>query len=326
MTGTTCRFCPQGHVVIERLEKDFGENFIPIAIHSYPGGQFYTDESYAYSQFLGLAAAPTAVIDRLYLASPLGSEYEMVGSGDNRLWYDIVAERIGTYADADINIEGMSADGAGNVHVDVTVRYAFRASNLNLNLLTVVTEDGISGVQLNNFVDSDAPVMADWEAGGPYGQTNTPYTFTNVMRGAIGTTFNGTGGYLPSEVEAATDYNVRISFAMPTHVADAANTRISVLMVDANTGRVINAARKAYSTGVCNVTGESSVSVRSESGLLRIESAGEFSATAYSPDGRPLGRGSSADVMNLDLRGYRGVAIVKVVKDGESVVKKIMLE
>ena len=326
MTGTTCRFCPQGHVVIERLEKDFGENFIPIAIHSYPGGQFYTDESYSYSQFLGLAAAPTAVIDRLYLASPLGSEYEMVGSGDNRLWYDIVAERIGTYADADINIEGMSADADGNVNVDVTVRYAFRASNLNVNLLTVVTEDGISGVQLNNFVDSDAPVMADWEAGGPYGQPNTPYTFTNVMRGAIGTTFNGTGGYLPSEVEAATDCNVRISFAMPTHVADAANTRISVLMIDANTGRVINAARKAYSTGICNMAGDGDVSVRTESGSLRIESAGDFSAAAYSPDGRLLGSGSGADAMSLDLRGYRGLAIVKVVKDGGSVVKKIMLE
>ena len=250
----------------------------------------------------------------------------MVGSGDNRLWYDIVAERIGTYADADINIEGMSADADGNVNVDVTVRYAFRASNLNVNLLTVVTEDGISGVQLNNFVDSDAPVMADWEAGGPYGQTNTPYTFTNVMRGAIGTTFNGTGGYLPSEVEAATDCNVRISFAMPTHVADAANTRISVLMVDANTGRVINAARKAYSTGVCNMACDGDVSVRTESGSLRIESAGDFSAAAYSPDGRLLGSGSGADAMSLDLRGYRGVAIVKVVKDGESVVKKIMLE
>ena len=250
-TGTTCGYCPQGHVVIERLAKDFGDRFIPIAIHAYDGGRFYSETARNYARFLGLAAAPTASIDRLYIASPLSSKYELIDSEGGRTWYDIVSERLGTYADADIDLTDVRINGDAGISVEASVKFGYDASNLNVNLLTVVMEDGRNASQTNNFVGSDAPIMAEWAEGGIYGSNPARFTYSDIMQGTDGATFNGNGGHIPSAVKADTEYKASITMPMPQSVSKPENTKVAVIMIDANTGRIINAAlRKMNTVGV----------------------------------------------------------------------------
>ncbi len=87
--------------------------------------------------------------------------------------------------------------------------------------------------------------MADWRAGGKYGTNPAAYIYTNVFRGLDGNTlYNGVGGKIPSEVEAGKSYNFNITMPIPQAVSKPQNMKYVVLMIDANSGRVINA-------GVC---------------------------------------------------------------------------
>lgn len=324
MTGTTCQFCPQGHVVIEHLENEFGDRFIPIAVHSYTGGTFYSEEAFNYSQFLGLSAAPTAVIDRMYLASPLNADYEMIDTKGGRLWYDIVAERIGSYADADISIGKIEATD-GKFNVKTSVKYAYDANNLNVNLFAVVMEDNLKARQQNAFVNSTAPIMADWEAGGPYGTPNAPYTYTSVMRGTYGSTFNGTGGFIPASVTAGESYEAEISFPVPVDVKEISNTKVAVVMIDANTGQVVNAAcGKTNTSGVEDVAAEADVRISAEGEGVAVRGNGNVAATAYSADGRVLASASGDDEVILLLGAHRGVVIVRAECAGATRIAKLM--
>lgn len=255
-TGTSCQFCPQGHVVMEKLEAEFGDRFVPIAIHGYTGGStFATSESQSYSTFLGLSAAPSAVIDRTYAAMPMGEGYHMI-TPEGGLWYDLVTSQMNKYADADITVSSSGVDETeSNVVVNATVKYAYNAKNLNVNILTAVLEDKLPSAQTNAFVNSDAEEMADWRAGGKYGTNPAAYIYTNVFRGLDGNTlYNGVGGKIPSEVEAGKSYNFNITMPIPQAVSKPQNMKYVVLMIDANSGRVINAVT-CKNSGVVGVDG-----------------------------------------------------------------------
>ena len=162
-----------------------------------------------------------------------------------------MSERLGTYADADIDLTDVRINGDAGISVEASVKFGYDASNLNVNLLTVVMEDGRNASQTNNFVGSDAPIMAEWAEGGIYGSNPARFTYSDIMQGTDGATFNGNGGHIPSAVKADTEYKASITMPMPQSVSKPENTKVAVIMIDANTGRIINAAlRKMNTVGV----------------------------------------------------------------------------
>ena len=328
-TGTNCQFCPSGHVTIERLEQDFGDKFVPVAIHGYTGGSMFSNTAtMPYAQFLGANGAPTARVDRLDgVLSAMGDGWKIIHAAGGT-WYDVVAKQLQKNADADIVINSVEV-GEEKTTIDAEVQYAFNCSDMNLNILTIVLEDNLNGKQNNVFAaysPEEAGDMKDWARGGKYGDSEPRFTFTNVFRGlANNSRFNGEPGFLPSTIKADEVYPVKFEMATPADVKRRENVHIVMAIIDANTGRVVNCATsKKTEDSVEGITESADAVVYVTDGAVRVYCPGDFHADVYSIDGTALASADARDEAEF-VTGRKGIVIVRVVKDGRTSVSKLAL-
>ncbi len=323
-TGQTCPNCSLGHAALDAIEKDFGDLVIPLSIHTYPGDSFSTTQAVALQEFLGFNAAPTGRVNRLAISSPMAIVGDNYYYKDNGVWYDYVVSELQEYADADINITSAEFDGEQyNVSVDVT--YALDMDNRNVNILTVITEDGLLGVQENNRANVEDAALGDWGKGGIYGSSVVVYTFHDVVRTYEGTTCNGTGGYIPATVVGGQAYTANITVADNKRITDPANTAVTVMLIDANTGLVINANRARISTtGVDSINADNGASAKVEDGNVVVKSESYVVADIYAVDGVKIASGAGHGQFSVDLNGYNGAIIVKLTNDRGTKVLKLL--
>ncbi len=272
MTGTTCQFCPGGIIAIEEMKRVAGDQIIPVAIHTYTGDNL-SDGLAGYSTALSLAAAPTARIDRLpIIASPLWTnnledddDYGMLSFSnkvDNDTWLDLMNRQLAELTTTDISIVPTFNTADQTISIETTVKSALNAEELSYSLFTVIVEDGIIGNQDNNYFSNPDPLLGDWGKGGKYGQrTVNNYVYEDVARATIGETFNGTAGVLPATMTANTKYNATIQAPLMGSVSNWNNAKAVVMIIDTNTGLVINAAVAKFTsiTGIEGVSGNASI-------------------------------------------------------------------
>ncbi|MCF0197998.1 MAG: Ig-like domain-containing protein [Bacteroidaceae bacterium] len=244
MTGTTCGNCPQGIIAIDKMKEVYGEQFIPISIHTYDGDA-WGGGLQGYSSYLGLQAAPTAVVNRKtevlmpMMQDPMTLDYTLTYYG--ALWMDRVAEELNdpTYVDVTATVK---ADATGEFSLPLTVRSALNAVNLNLNVFLVFMEDKLTAVQHNYFSSISDPLLGDWGLGGRYGQQSVAgITHNDVVRYVYGASYSGTAGLLPQSMKAGEDYTTTITGELPGTYEVLDNTKFAVLLVDANTDQIVNA-------------------------------------------------------------------------------------
>lgn len=258
MTGTGCQFCPQGIVTIEYLLDLYGDQIIPVAIHSYSGDKFGGYEHTAYTNFLGMNAAPMASIGRSAPVSPMYSnlaDYQFT-SPDGKTWLQTAEAQLSEMALADVKISDAVIDEASKkISVDMSVRFAVNKTDAAVNVFGVLMEDNLVGVQTNGLFNTEAPILGEWGKGGTYGKQSVLWYYDDVVRGtsAIETAgvysgFNGKGGYVPSNVVAGEWNDATFDFTLPTGIADQAKTKVCIILIDANTGEFINAAVQGCST------------------------------------------------------------------------------
>lgn len=331
-TGMGCPNCPVGIVSLENLERVYGDRFIAIAYHTYTS-DIYESGLTAYSTYLGLVAAPDGLINRKATKYPLGvvDNHYTYASPESDAWADVAEKDLEQLSDADINITAVYDGETDKITVPCTVRYALDATGLNVNLLTFVTEDGLPGYQDNNFYNTEDEVLGAWGKGGSYASSRVfPYTFNDVARAYIGDSYIGTGGYIPAEVTAGQDYKADITFTRPTTVKDIRNCNIVCMMLDANTGAYINAARTrlevinydAVDTPECN----DEVTVTAANGGVNVRTQGEATVTVYALNGSVLAQTSCHGQAVIALDGFQGMALVRVTFGDTSTVKKVIVK
>lgn len=245
MTGVTCPNCPQGIISIEACERQYGDAFIPISIHSYTGDDM--GAAFApYSTFLGLNGAPSARINRIN-----GTFYPMYGAGskvyydlkEQQLWYNIVAEELEKPALCDIDLTANLSQDGKNIDYAANLKYAVNTTQ-QTSLFLVVLEDGISSYQENNFGQSDAEGLGEWGLGGKYSEYYAyPVTHNDVVRAVIGDTFAGSLGFFPSQFTAGKVETATFSSMVPAATSDVNNLKAVAMLIDTQTGQIINAAR-----------------------------------------------------------------------------------
>ncbi len=246
MTGITCGNCPLGHIAIEHLRELYGNQFIPIGIHTYTGDPFANGLS-TYSSFLGLSAAPSGMVQRNGIISnpmvehPLTGEYTL--SFASSLWTDIVTAEMQIPADAEISAEYRLSEDGTTFDIPVSVKYALNANNLNLNLFVVMLEDSIKAYQENYKASIADPALGEWGQGGAYGQATVyDYIHNDIAAACWGASFNGTPGMLPQSMTAGQEYTTTLTgFTMPETITNANNSKVVVMLIDGNTDKVINA-------------------------------------------------------------------------------------
>lgn len=265
MTGSTCINCPLGIVAIEKCEQAFGERFIPVGIHSYTGdnlGSAFMD----YSAFLGLNAAPLARINRLPgTYSPmyhLGDEFYYRDIEDEPLWYDVVSAELNHLTTAQLLLTAQADEANQQIDYSVDLQYALNATNQQLSLLIVLLEDQVTSYQFNAFSSATSETLAEWCNGGPYAEYAIyPYVHNHVVRSVIGQTFSGTIGLFPSELQSGITYNAKLSSSVPASIVNLQNLKAVAMLIDTQSGEVINAIQSAVSTegqGIENIAAETS--------------------------------------------------------------------
>lgn len=246
MTGVDCPNCPLGILSIEKCEKAFGEQFIPVSIHTYTGDPWMGNLE-AYSQFLGLNAAPSARINRTagtyYPFVSVGGEYKDTYP-ESPLWYDIVAQELSRLAPCDINLTAVQSENGKNIDFSTSLRYAVNADNQQLSLFVIVMENGLEYYQANNLGSLEMDILGPWGAGGiNSGAYAYPVTHNDVVRSVIGQTFSGTIGLFPATVEADKTYTSNFSASFPQAIEKVENATAVAMLIDSQSGEVVNACR-----------------------------------------------------------------------------------
>ncbi len=333
MTGTTCINCPRGILAIENLEKIYHDQFIPISIHTYQGDALNTGQD-GYSGFLGLAAAPSGIVQRNgIISSPIGDDFytfEPTFSNGFNLWADYVASEMNKPADADIDATVSVNEVAQTYSVPVSVKYALSAKNLNLNLFLVILEDGIISFQQSNVGGQTHPIFGEWGKGGRYDDAvNYNVTHNDVVRSTMNT-YNGFGGYLPQTVEAGKEYTATLGdYEIPGTITDINKAKAVVMLIDANDGRLINAVCAkfpGYAAGIDDVqTDKGNHAIGYANGRLMVVGEGATTVQVYSISGALLGSATGNGSFDMPLDNYNGSVIVKATSAGKTLVKKILI-
>lgn len=255
MTGIDCPNCPLGILTIEKCEKAFGDKFIPISIHTYTGDP-YAGTMGGYSQFLGLNAAPSARINRIegiYYPMDSSTGTYIDSNPTAPLWYDIITRELSTLASTDISLDAMLSQDGKTINYQSDIRYALNTTDQQLSLLLVVLEDGLVNYQASNLGSLDYEILGEWGQGGAYSSAYVhPFTHNDVARLVVGQTMSGTIGLYPSTLEAGKVYTANLSSTYPASIADPANASVVAMLIDSQSGEVINAAKsrvRPYSEG-----------------------------------------------------------------------------
>ena len=261
MTGTTCQNCPLGILAIENLEEIYGEQFIPISIHTYTGDQLASGMS-GYTSYLGLSAAPSGLVNRSGdISYPMATDPETgdyVFSLDGELWLDLVMEEMETPADFDVDATVTVDDDGATFATDITICSAMKNTSLNLNFLIVLLEDSVISYQYNDLYNTVDDNLGEWGYGGIYASSVVyNYPHMDVCRYAYGDTWAGASGYFPQSMAAGEESTVSITdLSVPGTIDDIDRAKMVVLIIDANTDKIANAVSvnfPGYTTGISSV-------------------------------------------------------------------------
>lgn len=251
-TGIGCQFCPQGHYAWDYLSGIYGDKIIMAAYHTYSGDQYASGMSPYADTFLGLSGAPTAKINRgEEVSSPMvnevrdGKYYYMFNSPDGSCWADVIAKEFETDAVANLTVSATFDNATSRVTMPYSASFAIDMEKQNIGLFVIVTEDNLPGYQQNYFGDKTPETVVgieEWCQGGKYGSTIVaPFYQNHVARAIVGSSYYGTTGLIPATITGGDEYTGNITFDKPS-VNDINNCSVICMMIDANTGRVINNA------------------------------------------------------------------------------------
>ena len=250
-TGTWCPNCPRGMVGMHVMEEQYGDRFIGIAIHN---DDPMAIASYDQSQFKKNAMAvlkgyPGCVVDRTIYCDPycgldLTSKHCNVG--------EVVGPLMATQecpADVEVSASWTDADETQlQFDVATTFRYS-EASDAPFALMLVVMSNGLTGTtsewtQINKFAEEGNeytdPDMDYWSKGQRY-QTGVVYDHVAVDVAGVNSGIAGSIS-LPLVCGEAQHYNYDFDLASNAIIQNKENVRAVALLLNTETGSVVNAA------------------------------------------------------------------------------------
>lgn len=284
-TGTWCPNCPRGTVGMELLEEAFGERFIGIAVHNddpmtipaYDGSQFRRSVTSALGGF------PAATVDRSYKCDPyMGYTLQMHFQTDA-----IVEQALNQKAVADVNVTAQWADQAQeSIDCDVATTFYYSDPEARHALVVVATADGLSGetqkwLQCNEFMDRTwyDPDMDEYV----YGERWMKVDYNHVAVAVEGVE-NGISGSITSPLASLETQHFSQRLTIPaTLLQSGARYHVVAMLVNTETGQVVNAAKSAPLTIASGIA-----SPGSESVLQGTEAAGCYTLQGIKIEERAL--------------------------------------
>jgi hypothetical protein len=254
-TGVVYNYSPMGISVREKLCETYGAKVLPIVIH-----HMDVMEIVEYNEFLSLTNSSYAYVNR---RKPVDVYYgDEVKSPDGSFYYN---ERYGIDRDirkalnmvvpGSVSVRAVWADEDHNkIDISADTQFEMDADNHPFLLGFVLLEDGLSGTgsawaQVNGFADNNPfpedPIFDKW-VNMPSKIEGMKYDYVPV---AAWSPYKGIEGTIPTSVKAgqANPYTFRADITGNSHIQDKTKLTAVALLLDKNTGRIINAGQAIIS-------------------------------------------------------------------------------
>jgi thiol-disulfide isomerase/thioredoxin len=254
-TGTWCGWCPRGFAALEHMSAKYPD-FIGIAYH-------YGDAMQVTSTFPNTVSGyPGAWFDRKESGDPFYGVNEVGAFPVEQEWLD----RCNEFTPVALDVTAAYQSGESNL-IDVTATATFAAdmNDLNYKLTYILIADDLYGegsdwIQSNyhaSYYTSESVLsqtgvqeLADFCAGGKYGQSSVAGLHFNDVA-IIANNQKGIANSIPSSVKNLESVNHTYQFDVTKAnnldgvnlVQNRSKLRVVALLLDANTGYVINGAR-----------------------------------------------------------------------------------
>lgn len=231
-TGTWCGWCPRGHVWMEYMADNYPDRWIGIGVHN---GDPMVNDTYDSWMAGQIGGYPSGVINRQLEVDP--SDFE-----------DAYNEALDAFAFADIEMEATMTEDR-TVTVDISADFAGNV-NRELRFAGVVIEDDVTGTSSDydqvNYYSFQSQNIAltgaghDWQA-----QTNpvpaAEMLYEDVARELLGG-IDGEAGSIPNPITAGAIVTHTFTHSLSPDYNEE-HVRIAVLMIDQESGAIVNAAQ-----------------------------------------------------------------------------------
>lgn len=339
-TSVKCGWCPRGLVSLGQLEKAYGEDIVLIANH-YPSFQAQNDDPLgdaSYQKVLdtyGINSAPLAMVNRQYQGDPYYDAPTFVSAVRNQ-----------GISEANMVLKAGAAGMGSNINAEVTLDFAIDAEAGAYGIAYVFTEDGITGIDQDNyftyylnqymqkyptmtaeqiiqalFGDESGYVDPEIAALCTAGTTYQP-EFNHTSRSIINPLGSEKEYALP-EVKAGTPVKVSSRLTLPT-VNNRKNVKLAALLIDLGTGVVVTGRQVALgnesnASAIDEVEGAAAqISVNNGAFDVKADNA---KAEVYSVDGKLISSCTVNGEASLPTFG-KGVYVIRVVANGKVYTEK----
>ena len=235
-TGMWCGYCPKGIVAMDILEEKYPDEYIGIALH-------YDDpmEVRDYREAMNFPSFPSGWFNRKYLSvDPMVvieengvEQYSSLYGGFETLFLQAQAEQ--TLADLSVT----TAEENGQLKATAQLRFAVDRNDAHYQVAFVVVEDSVQDKTYyqTNYFSGMQPALGGYEKLPP--RIINP-VFNHVARGVYDD-YRGIPGSVPAQLVAGETYTFAYVIPMPETVKDMARVKIVALLIDTQTGEVVNA-------------------------------------------------------------------------------------
>ena len=295
-TGTWCGYCPAGIVLLEHIQKNYGDMAALIAIHN--GDRMAISAYQPVLSILG-SGLPCAGANRKYMVGP--TEANAIAT------YDAIFDLYKSYPSfVKVTSTAGRTPDTDILNIETHTEFSY-VNGHKYELSYVITEDGIGPYnQTNYFAGGSFGEMGGWEKLGQSVST----VYNDVARAIY--QYPGIKNSFPAAIEKGVDYHFPATMSLANVSGD--DFKLITMVVDRNTNEIVNAnvtkLNKQTDLGVEGVVEDAqAVKVAAGEGVIRI-SGGE--AEVYTLDGRLVAR--SASDVNVDGGVYIVRTSAKAIK------------
>ncbi|MDE5876749.1 MAG: hypothetical protein K2H47_04545 [Muribaculaceae bacterium] len=300
-TGMGCGWCPRGTVGIEKMRELYGDDFIAVTHHCEDELSIFDDNSrpnYAPSQ-------PVAWLDRWRETDPYNGDNPTIEFGIDKVWQSVADE----FTPAEIEVKWeWTDDTKETISATSTVNFVKSSENSDFRVAYMLVADGLNKAHWyqGNYYSGhkgEFPEEFDFLVESPQHIFNV--TFDDVV--ILAESPNGIEKSLPTDIKAnePMQHTTHLQLANACNlsgenlVQDKSQLSVVALVIDGETGRVLNTAKSSKETdNVDRITFENNPT----------------DVTLYDLTGRKV------------TTDYKGIAIRVInFSDGTSEIKKTVL-
>lgn len=322
ITATWDGYGPRVNEGVAMMDEKHPDDFIAICVHGYgdeepmsiPGDQYLN----ALIREYGLEYGKKMLIDRVFTGDPY-TDIE-----------NLYIQRKQEKAFAGITVTGSCGDD--EVEASVETRFALGMENLDYRCLLVLAENEVTrsaaGYEQKNIYSSGY-------FGTFLGYEKKPNVLPGVLYNHVARMIypdvEGESSRYPVTVAMDDTITVDYKFKLPANVLDKQNLELVAMIVDGRTGSLVNADRTLLAfTGSTSVAREkinAMVSVRIESGAIRVDKANDsqMSVQVYNVQGVLQAEVCGNCSVRIPVHP-KGLYLVRISCDDKVLIKKVIKE